>query len=1366
MERPASSSGALTSSRRAPLGPRTLPLKRHSTTSAGKHSHSHSRAGSVKSVSSVEGVSVNVGVSVVGDAPEEEEEEEERQEMVDNGNREEEHAEEEEEPTNPITTAPNINNGDENHLPPSSSPSPPSPPPPPPPPPMVDPPPLAPTLTVPPLPTFTPTSTSPSYKALPYEAAQWTFTSTELQDIVSRAIRCSARESFVRLLSLKLLDTILPDELARLSDQRLSTTGKYRWTVQRRSMLMQGLWAVVVLNTGTGTGSVDMGPAATSLLTQLSEVVADCDRMVEELVRVGDQVREIGGLVDNHWASALAVALRKLNSSYAKRTSELLTTRDRITQLEAERDDAWKEAEKVAKQLDHTEQEYKKLEDENKKIRSSLVFKDVEFKGVVGELARERRVSTNSMKEVERRKWAENEVDRLRGVEEELERVKKELERVENELREAKERVSRVKLRSRSISRTRHKDKEDDLEREKREWEAAVEARARQEAQAQTNKHRTLATATLVPVPIPSSVSIPPLSPVSVSVSASPNSPVGPGSLTRSSTFGSQPQPPLPQQRASVGTFGQRATSSSGNRLSGGEIVEEPESVDSLPPPPPPPLPLPPLPPPAHQNDPSTDSDTDSDSDSILGSGEEILIQTAEVVSVHSPISPRASFSSFHALSQFSTNFSNNNATTADGRPMSPTVGVEKPKLVTLPSSPIIGTQAQGLTLRRGVSVPMLSSDSTVLPGKQTGTPVGTPGMGSFISTPDKIKPPPQAPTPESVHGHEYDDGDEPAIDSDTEAEYQAILNMNVPQAPTEVATVEKARVEKMGPFRLSLPGAPPPSEVEGLRVKAQIQRVSTISSNSNSSVNPPPHPPPTHPPPEPPRSPHSAKLEFPIPPSSPSPQQLTLTVPVPGSPMSASFPGGGRTRSKRYSGSGVRTPSPLVTTFAEAATREEEGEEGDREEERTTPTQTTPTKQSPTLAFPRSRTASQPTTRTALPVPPVSPSKRTYLEGVTAARKRSIRASQGALRLPYAAAAAAPPVPPTPTQTTVTGPGAKLYLHTNLNVNLNACSTSSSSGTSLPLPQPFPYSPSQEHPHQTSGGLTPTSATRERVPSTTTTISSSGSGVLGRGEKEEGLMGPPPVPPKPKTAPVKRLSQLAPRSRPLLAVDDLVVTPTATSSHGHSGGGDDSNNMNSTASSHGHSYGYENETPQERRDREKRERLARRGSMDEESLVANTRRKTEFGEEDEVPPLPSGSVTYYSFPQGSGSPSNLTGTKRPVGRSIPSMWLGADEAAAAASSSGGGLGGMGFGAGLTKNKSVRFNTTSTGGLMHMSDSPPGGSGGGAGGGGGGGLLNSGIQKWKSMIMNQRRKSELAASLRANAGQGSGRFSFSSGGRD
>lgn len=41
-----------------------------------------------------------------------------------------------------------------------------------------------------------------------------------------------------------------------------------------------------------------------------------------------------------------------MNKSYARRTSDLLAARERISQLEAELDDAWKEAERIAKEVD------------------------------------------------------------------------------------------------------------------------------------------------------------------------------------------------------------------------------------------------------------------------------------------------------------------------------------------------------------------------------------------------------------------------------------------------------------------------------------------------------------------------------------------------------------------------------------------------------------------------------------------------------------------------------------------------------------------------------------------------------------------------------------------------------------------------------------------------------------------------------------------------------------------------------------------------------------------------------------------------------------------------------------------------------
>ncbi|KAK2462753.1 hypothetical protein APHAL10511_005271 [Amanita phalloides] len=57
-------------------------------------------------------------------------------------------------------------------------------------------------------------------------------------------------------------------------------------------------------------------------------------------------------MMDVHWGSSLAVALRKLNRSYGKRTVELNKSREKISQLEAQLEDAWKEAERLAQEMD------------------------------------------------------------------------------------------------------------------------------------------------------------------------------------------------------------------------------------------------------------------------------------------------------------------------------------------------------------------------------------------------------------------------------------------------------------------------------------------------------------------------------------------------------------------------------------------------------------------------------------------------------------------------------------------------------------------------------------------------------------------------------------------------------------------------------------------------------------------------------------------------------------------------------------------------------------------------------------------------------------------------------------------------------
>ena len=61
----------------------------------------------------------------------------------------------------------------------------------------------------------------------------------------------------------------------------------------------------------------------TKLVVQLSETVAECDLVMQELLKLTDQIALVRKLLDNHWASALAIALRKVSSP---RSSSLTST--------------------------------------------------------------------------------------------------------------------------------------------------------------------------------------------------------------------------------------------------------------------------------------------------------------------------------------------------------------------------------------------------------------------------------------------------------------------------------------------------------------------------------------------------------------------------------------------------------------------------------------------------------------------------------------------------------------------------------------------------------------------------------------------------------------------------------------------------------------------------------------------------------------------------------------------------------------------------------------------------------------------------------------------------------------------------------
>ena len=188
-----------------------------------------------------------------------------------------------------------------------------------------------------------------AFKGIPLEAAQWTFTSDQLREMVSRAIRDSAKEQFIRLLSIDALDIEIPEELARLESLKFTNQAQHRFHFQRRMNLLQSLNALAHSTPAPEeNGTSTLG----TLIQQLAEVTASMDRFTEILLNTSEHRSQLAQVQEKHLSSALAVALRKLNASYAKRTADLKTARARIAALQTELEEAWKVAEGMAEEMD------------------------------------------------------------------------------------------------------------------------------------------------------------------------------------------------------------------------------------------------------------------------------------------------------------------------------------------------------------------------------------------------------------------------------------------------------------------------------------------------------------------------------------------------------------------------------------------------------------------------------------------------------------------------------------------------------------------------------------------------------------------------------------------------------------------------------------------------------------------------------------------------------------------------------------------------------------------------------------------------------------------------------------------------------
>jgi chromosome segregation ATPase len=178
------------------------------------------------------------------------------------------------------------------------------------------------------------------------DVARWTFTSTQLQAIVSKAIRQSAEAYSIRLLPLEILENDIPDEMHRLDMLGTDVKAQYKAMCRRRQGLLQSLSAHM-------EGSSTADPAAgLKLLNELAETSEASDRLAEELHSVDEQIANVRSLRDVHSASALAMALRKLNQSFQREMQATRALQQQVAYLESERDEAWKHAEEVANDFD------------------------------------------------------------------------------------------------------------------------------------------------------------------------------------------------------------------------------------------------------------------------------------------------------------------------------------------------------------------------------------------------------------------------------------------------------------------------------------------------------------------------------------------------------------------------------------------------------------------------------------------------------------------------------------------------------------------------------------------------------------------------------------------------------------------------------------------------------------------------------------------------------------------------------------------------------------------------------------------------------------------------------------------------------
>ena len=114
---------------------------------------------------------------------------------------------------------------------------------------------------------------------------------------------------------------------------------------------MRKRWQLLGALAGHLEDAVTVGTASRTL-EELADVTLEHDQLADELHCTAEQLSQLKSLRDIHHSSALAMALRKVNSAFLHQVEEKQKLHERIEALEAERDEGWKQAEDVAMEYD------------------------------------------------------------------------------------------------------------------------------------------------------------------------------------------------------------------------------------------------------------------------------------------------------------------------------------------------------------------------------------------------------------------------------------------------------------------------------------------------------------------------------------------------------------------------------------------------------------------------------------------------------------------------------------------------------------------------------------------------------------------------------------------------------------------------------------------------------------------------------------------------------------------------------------------------------------------------------------------------------------------------------------------------------